>query len=190
MALTQPIRDRKHVKAILKYYKYRAEHRNQLLIVIAIYTALRISDILRIRCEQVYDFKNRRVRKHLQLTEKKTGKNKIIELNKAIIKALDAYFSQANPNPNEPLILNALTGKAISRVHAYRIIREAADAIGVSHNVGCHSLRKTFGYHSWKQGTPPVVLMEIFNHSSYSTTKKYLGVSQDDQNAVYKSLHF
>jgi len=44
MAITQPIRDRKQVKAILKYYKNRGEHRNQLLIALAIHTALRISD--------------------------------------------------------------------------------------------------------------------------------------------------
>jgi site-specific recombinase XerD len=62
--------------------------------------------------------------------------------------------------------------------------------VGVNHKVGCHSLRKTFGYHSWTSGISPVVLMEIYNHNSYSTTKKYLGVSQDDQNAVYENLDF
>ncbi|MCL2199923.1 MAG: tyrosine-type recombinase/integrase [Defluviitaleaceae bacterium] len=124
----------------------------------------------------------------MQITEQKTGKSKIIALNKTIIKALIAYAPQAKHG--EPLLLNINTGKPITRVHAYRIIREAANAVGVSHKVGCHSLRKTFGYHSWTISTSPVVLMEIFNHVSYRTTKRYLGVSQDDQNAVYENLSF
>jgi integrase len=143
---------------------------------------------LRLRTSDVYDFANRRVRKSITLTEKKTGKSKIIALHKTIIKALEAYFPQAGKN--EPLIINVSTGKPISRVHAYRLIREAANAVGVHLKVGCHSLRKTFGYHSWTSGISPVVLMEIYNHSTYSVTKRYLGVSQDDQNAVYEELTF
>jgi integrase len=111
-----------------------------------------------------------------------------LALHKTIVKALEAYFSQARKG--EPLILNLSTGKAISRIHAYRLIGEAANAVGISQKVSCHSLRKTFGYHSWKGGISPVVLMEIFNHSAYAVTKRYLGISQDDQNAAYNNLSF
>jgi integrase len=188
MALTEPIRDPMQVRAFLEYYRKRGQHRNQVLVTVALHTALRISDILRLRCRDVYDFEKRCIRKTLTLTEKKTGKSKIIKLHKTLVKALEAYFPHANHD--EPLIVNVSTGKAISRVHAYRIISEAADAVGVVHKVGCHSLRKTFGYHSWTNGTSPVVLMDIFNHSSYAVTKRYLGVSQDDQNEAYEKLSF
>jgi len=188
MALTEPIRDPKQVKAFLAYYRNRGQLRNQVLVTIALHTALRISDILRLRTSDVYDFANKCVRKSITLTEKKTGKSKTIALHKTIIEALESYFPQAKQN--QPLIINVSTGKAISRVHAYRIINEAANAVGVVHKVGCHSLRKTFGYHSWISGVSPVVLMEIYNHSSYAVTKRYLGVSQDDKNAVYQALHF
>ena len=188
MALTEPIRDPKQVKAFLAYYRNRGHARNQVLVTIALHTALRISDILRLRTSDVYDFTNNRVRKSITVTEKKTGKSKIIALHKNIIKALETYLPQANQK--EPLIINVSTKKSISRVHAYRIISEAANIIGVHHKVGCHSLRKTFGYHSWTGGTSPVLLMEIYNHSSYAVTKRYLGVSQDDKNSVYEGLDF
>ena len=42
-------------------------------------------------------------------------------------------------------------------------------------------MRKTFGYYAWKYGTPPAVLMDIYNHSSYEITKRYLGIKQDDK---------
>ena len=188
MALTEPIRDPKQVKAFLAYYRNRGQLRNQVLVTIALHTALRISDILRLRTSDVYDFANNSVRKSITLTEKKTGKSKIVALHKTIIGALEKYFPQAGQN--EPLIINVSTGKSISRVHAYRVISEAANVIGVIHKVGCHSLRKTFGYHSWTNGISPVVLMEIYNHSNYAVTKRYLGVSQDDKNTVYQGLDF
>jgi len=188
MALTEPIRDPKQVRAFLAYYRNRGQTRNQVLVTIALHTALRISDILRLRTSDVYDFTNKCVRTSITITEKKTGKSKIIALHKTIIKALEAYFPQANPN--EPLIINVSTGKSISRVHSYRLMNEAANAVGIHHKVGCHSLRKTFGYHAWTNGTSPVVLTEIYNHSSYAVTKRYLGVSQDDKNAVYQQLSF
>ncbi|MCL2224023.1 MAG: tyrosine-type recombinase/integrase [Defluviitaleaceae bacterium] len=188
MALTEPIRDPKQVRAFLAYYRNLGQTRNQVLVTIALHTALRISDILRLRTCDVYDFTNRRARTSITITERKTGKSKIIALHKNIIRALEAYFSQATPNA--PLILNLSTNNPISRVHAYRLISEAANAIGVIHKVGCHSLRKTFGYHSWTSGISPVVIMEIYNHNSYAVTKRYLGVSQDDKNAVYEKLDF
>ena len=136
----------------------------------------------------MYDFKRRTVRETISIKEKKTGKYKKIALHPEAIKALHAYFRYATPN--SPLIMNGNTFASISRQHAYRIIDDAAKAVQIPHRVSCHSLRKTFGYHSWKKGTSPVVLMAIYNHSSYDVTKRYLGVEQDDQNKAYYALQF
>jgi integrase len=188
MTLTEPIRDTAQARKLLLYFREKTQMRNYALAAIALHTALRISDILNINTQDVFNFETRSVRKSITIVEKKTGKKKIAALNKEIIDALTAYLPQAEPN--QPLILNMRTNKAISRVQAYRIIREAAKAVGIQQKVGCHSCRKTFGYHSWKSGASPVVLMEIYNHSSYSITKRYLGISQDDQNEVYEKLRF
>ena len=153
---------------------------------LCIHTALRISDILALTCNQVYDFKARRPRRSITITEKKTGKTKTIALHKNIIAALQYFYNQATPGT--PLILNHQTGKAITRVQAYRLLRAAAEAIGIGQRVSCHSLRKTFGYHAWKGGVSPAVIMEIYNHSSLAVTRRYLGVTQDDINAVYQGL--
>ena len=77
------------------------------------------------------------------------------------------------------------SGGAISRIQAYRIIRSDAEALDFRSKVSCHSLRKTFGYHAWKNGVSPAVLMEIFNHSIFAVTRRYLGVTQDDKDEVY-----
>lgn len=152
-----------------------------------VYTALRISALLRLRWNDVYDFEQQRVRVSITITEKKTGKAKIIALNKSVIQALTIFASQA-AKQGRFLIENSRTKKAIIRTQAYRLIRSAAEALGLPGRVSCHSLRKTFGYHAWKDGVSPAVIMEIYNHSSFAVTRRYLGVTQDEKNDVYLNL--
>ena len=188
MKTTEPIRNKHQVRELAAYYLKRGEIRNHVLIVMGVYTALRVSDLLRLRWSDVYDFENKRVRDSVTITEKKTKKTKTIALNSQIKTALSTYAFAARPDAF--IIENKRTKKAISRIQAYRLIRAAAEALGLFYRVSCHSLRKTFGYHSWKNGASPVVIMEIYNHSSLAVTRRYLGITQDDKNEVYMGLDF
>ena len=189
MVMTEPIRNKNQVRELANYYLKSGQLRNCCLIVLGIHTALRVSDLLRLRWKDVYDFGQKRVRKSIAVTEKKTGKTKIVALNRNAINVLILYAAQA-AEPDGFVIGNRRTGKAISRVQAYRIIRAAAKALKLQERVSCHSLRKTFGYHAWKGGVSPVVIMEIYNHSSFAVTRRYLGITQDDKNEVYTRLDF
>ncbi len=188
MKTTEPIRNKNQVRELAAYYLKRGEIRNHVLIVMGVHTALRISDLLRLRWDDVYDFDNERIRDCVSVTEKKTGKAKIIALSPHIKTALSVFLFAARPGVF--IIENKRTGKAISRIQAYRLIRAASEALAFSRHVSCHSLRKTFGYHAWKSGVSPVIIMDIYNHSSLAVTQRYLGVTQDDRNEVYLTLDF
>ncbi len=125
----------------------------------------------------------------ISVTEKKTKKSKIIALNRATVSALNMLAAN-KAGRGRFLIENQQTGKAISRIQAYRLIRAASEALQFQSRVSCHSLRKTFGYHAWGSGASPVVIMDIYNHSSLAVTRRYLGVTQDDKNAVYLNIEF
>jgi integrase len=186
---SEPIRNKHHLEKFIRYYLSKGQLRNYILIILGAYTALRISDLLRLRWTDVYDFRLKQMRPSIHIIEKKTGKSKIIALNKHVICALSLCVSQKDIQPDMFIIENKRTHKAICRVQAYRIIRAAAEALVIG-RVSCHSLRKTFGYHAWKSGVPLAVIMEIYNHSSFAVTRRYLGITQDDKNKVYLELNF
>ena len=187
---TQPIRNKQQIQRISEYFLTKREYRNHVLFLTGIHTALRVSDMLRLTWGDVYDFAQNRAKREFSVTERKTGKSKIIAVNPALNEAISRLFKHLQPNPNDSLFANPNTRKAISRIQAYRILRSAAEECETETDtrVSCHSLRKTFGYHLWKSGTPLVVIMDIYNHSSYAVTKRYLGITQDDKNSAYLSL--
>ncbi|MDR1961382.1 MAG: tyrosine-type recombinase/integrase [Gracilibacteraceae bacterium] len=190
MSTTEPIRSKHQVNELTKFYSRKGQTRNHLLIIMALHTALRISDLLRLHWDDVYDFKRSAARETVHLTEKKTGKTKVLSLNKRVTEAVAALFAQNHATPGKSVFINQRTGKAISRIQAYRIVRSASEALEFQHIASCHSLRKTFGYHSWKEGVSPVVIMDIYNHSSFDVTRRYLGITQDEKNEVYLNLDF
>jgi len=186
MAATEPIRNKQQARELAGYWLKRGNIRNYALIVIGVCTALRIGDLLRVTWEDVYDEQRGDFRTHIIITERKTGKQKTIALNKQAVNALRLLY----PHRRGVFVFasNRKEDKAISRVQAWRVIRAAAEAIGLAGVIACHSLRKTFGYFAWKSGVLPVMLMDIFNHSSFEITRRYLGISQDDRDKVYLQL--
>ena len=188
MKITEPIRCKEEINALVAYYRNRGNMRNFVLIVLCLYTALRSCDILRLTWDDVYDFKRGRIRKSISIQEKKTKKTKIIALNAEVKKALKLFLFAAEPG--RFLIENRQTHKALSRCQAYRIVRAASEAIAMQKHCSCHSLRKTFGYHAYKSGTPLLLIMRIYNHSSIAVTERYLGITQDDIDAVYNAINY
>jgi len=184
MATTQPIRSKGQIRELAGYYMRKGQLRNYVLVTLGIETALRISDLLSLKWDDVYDFERGQPRKHLHLTEKKTKKSKCVALSNSVKSALSLLTAVRGG----AIIANFRTGKAISRIQAYRIIRAACEALKFTVRVSCHSLRKTFGYHAWKNGAPVAIIMEIYNHDSFATTRRYLGVTQDEKDLLHLTI--
>ena len=182
--VTDPIRDMRELKALANYFLKRGELRNYCLVVLGAHTALRVSDLLGLTREDVYDFERRCFRVHLVVIERKTGKTRCIAMNREALHALSLYF----PHHQGKYIFSnhRRDEKPISRVQAWRIVHNAARELRLTGHIGCHSLRKTWGYNAWSRAKiRPEVIMMVYNHSSFAVTQRYLGTTQDDLDLAY-----
>lgn len=192
MSTTLPIKNTEQLKLFKDFYQTEKPNaRNYTLIIMGLNSALRISDILSLTYGDVYDYQQEEWKTHLVVTEQKTGKQNRIYMNREIRDTLHVYADPAQKTSSIWLFGSQLQKEQpLSRYQAYRIVKKAAVFAGLDTNISCHSLRKTFGYHAWKQGTQPALLMNIYNHSTYQITKRYLGIDQDDKDEVFAKIKF
>lgn len=177
MNFVQPIRDIskiEEVKSILK----RSSYRDYFLFVLGINTGLRISDILVLKVKDV------REQDYIILTEKKTNKKKRFPINNNLKIEIKEYTRGMLDND---YLFPSQKGGHIKRVRAYEILKKAGKEAGIE-EIGTHTLRKTFGYHFYKQHKDVVMLQKIFNHSAPSITLKYIGIEQDEIDNVLKDF--
>ncbi len=204
MGTSEPIRDSNELSRFLNFYKSEEpSERNDALITIGLYTALRIGDILKLRWSDFINEESSDFRKYLELTESKTGKYKKIIISKPIKASLKSLLKKKgfkkkasgkyDSKDLNRYIFESKVGdyKPISRTQAHRIIKNAAEhCVNNPDHISFHSLRKTFGYFAWKKGIEPALLMDIYNHSSYTITKRYLGINQDEKDKIYLNIGY
>lgn len=189
--ITTPIRRREDIETLKNYFLELHQYRDYAMFVMGINTALRISDLLELKWEDVWNFERKRYQQHIHVIEQKTGKINCIAINKSCQTALTLLRKKCKRISSGEYIF--FSGKDryhhISRNRAYNIIKRAALFNSIDGNISCHSLRKTFGYHAWKCGTPPALLMNIYNHSNIEITKRYLSIEQDDKDELFETMN-
>lgn len=188
MNVVQPIKDVEKIQQMKKVLRAQSS-RNYLLFTLGINTGLRISDLLKLKVQDVTDQKGRTL-EIIAMNEKKTGKYKRFPVNSHTRKAIQEHI-QSNQLQPTSYIFKSRNGEnqPITRIQAWNILQEAARTVGITSGIGTHSLRKTFGYHAYRQGTDIVLLMEILNHASLRDTRRYIGITQDDIDNVYVNLN-
>lgn len=177
MTSVEPIRDEAKVVEIQKTLRKRATDergkRMYLLFVCGVYLGLRISDLLKLRVGDLRGDK-------LVMREKKTRKRTELPVANIIRRAARELLEG---EADDALVFaspqNARRNKAITRKTAYNDINAIARAAGVKGPIGCHTLRKTFGYHQYRMDGDIAFLQEWFNHSSPAITLRYIGIDQD-----------
>lgn len=181
MNTVEPIREMEVVLDIADYLKGKSK-RDYVMFMFGIYSGLRICDILQFRVRDV------KGRDYVVRRETKTGKEKRFPINKNLKKILEEYVG--DKKDYEYLFRSpAAPNRPITRQQAYNILSAAGRRFGLE-SIGTHTLRKTFGYHLYKQTKDAALLMDIFNHSDVHITLRYIGVNQDCKDRAYNNLSF
>ena len=165
-------------------------YKMSLLMAMGCFTGLRISDILALRWRQILD------KDEFCITEIKTGKQRTIRLNPQLQQHIRDCYEHISPiGINAPILISQKgTAFTIQRINI--ILKEIREKYRLKiKNFSCHSLRKTFGRQVYNMNSDNaelalIKLMELFNHSSVSITKRYLGLRQEEILQTYDCLSF
>ena len=187
--VVEPIKDKKKIEALLMYLKGKNE-RDYLLAKFQLNTGLRISDVVKVKVSDLVT-ENLNFKDYFVLQEKKTRKEKKIKLNDSLKKALKIYIKE-NKLKQDKYIFQSRKGvnNPISVTQAYRILKAAALNLNIE-NFGTHSLRKTWGYWTYKMSRYNIgLIMDTFNHSSEKITLRYIVITQSAKDELYSLVQF
>jgi integrase len=179
MNFVEPIRDRKKIAQIKNLLRGETRFRDLLLFTVRINAALRISDLLQLRVNHFFDAQ-KRPRRRFRIREEKRGKRQEVVVNDSMREVLAEYLD-AYPD----VIVDQQPGEG----QAWRFITTICQSVGMRGNFGTHSLRKTWGYHARTNGVDLALIMHKHNHSSLAYTKRYLGITDDELQAVIQRLN-
>ena len=165
-------------------------YKMSLLIALGCFTGLRISDILSLRWNQILDTDE------FTIIEHKTKKKRTIRVNLQLKKHIRDCYEHIQPVGINTPILISQKGTVFSIQRINGVLKEIKKKYRLQiGNFSCHSLRKTFGRQVYNMNgnnseLALVKLMELFNHSSVSITKRYLGLRQEELLNTYDCLSF
>lgn len=186
----------KHIEEATNENQRMIACRNKMLFLIGINLSLRISDLITVKWNFFLkdDMTFKDCYKIQPKKTRKTGKFVTLYFNEVVKKAMSEYIEQYPIEDMNGFIFKSRKGNgAISERSVWKIIVDTATEAGLELNYGTHSLRKTFGYHIWHNAEDKekalVMLMAIFNHSSMATTKKYIGLMDDEIESVFNDLN-
>ncbi|WP_166972434.1 site-specific tyrosine recombinase XerD [Brevibacterium atlanticum] len=126
----------------------------------------------------------------------KGGKERIVPFGSHAARAVGAWVSRVRPSMAAKaksssagaLFLNA-RGTRLSRVSAWQIVKDAAEAAKIGGEVSPHTFRHSFATHLLEGGADIRVVQELLGHASVTTTQIYTKVSEETLREVYATSH-
>lgn len=166
------------------------KYRMSLLVACGSFFGLRISDLLSLSWEQILG-------ESFAINEKKTGKHREIKVNAGVQEHIkECYKALGIKDPHEKCFLNRY-GDVISIQRINVVLKQIKVKYMLKdvQHFSTHSFRKTFGRKVVEMAGENsemalIKLGEIFNHTSTSITRRYLGLRQQELGEVYDTLIF
>ncbi len=175
---------------LLHQLKRDCKFQDYLLIATGCYFGLRSKDLLELRWNDVMN------KSEFTITESKTKKRRLITLNENVKEVLQYVYQKRKVersfSDDDYLFVNRWKERpSIQYVNRklHEIFKDYNVRVG---NGSSHTLRKTFGKRVWEMDGQSerslVYLSEIFSHSSIQTTKRYIGIVQQNIENIYLNL--
>lgn len=202
----EPIRSQDDFELLATYLRTHGHpynrKRNYALFICGTTLGLRVSDLLRLTIDDVWDCNHNCPRRHAVIINKKTHKRTSDMITPLAAGAISDLIEEMRKRtvgvlkPGWPLFQSMHSAKGVPQPldehQVWRILNDAAKECGIESHVSTHTMRKTYGYAANKTmtqaGIPAAQVMEAlqnkFHHSSQSITMRYIGLGQEQIDAA------
>jgi len=123
----------------------------------------------------------------------KGRKERIIPVHEQALQLLKEYLQQLRPKllgeKQCEHVFISRTGRTLSRIEIWRIVRKAAVTAGMKGKVTPHTLRHCFGTHLLQGGADLRSVQEMLGHADVATTQIYTHVDQEHLRNIHKKYH-
>ena len=175
--------------ALLHNFKFG--RRNFMIFKLGLVTMLRVSDLLALRRNEVFN-DDGSIKSNAFTVDQKTGKHNILYLKPAF-NDLAIYYRWLNENYPESEWLfpsSQHLQKHVSIKQYYKVMKRVGGLLNIEY-LGTHTMRKTGAYRVYVQSNYDIALvMELLNHSSQKMTLRYLGLDQISKEKKLDQIKF
>lgn len=197
-----PIKTHKDIIAMANWLYEHKNNKYVLAFTLGINLGLRANELLDLKMNQVFstDGSVRLIEDEedtsdgIDIYQSKTKKHRTVFLNTACKDALEwAFPIKGVYLHSEEYLFPSREGGAIQVGTFRKVLKEAAAACGLKQNIGTHTCRKTWGWHQYKYNSEKAnlditMLQRAFGHSSPEVTLRYLGITDEEDKALYKNM--
>lgn len=197
-----PIKTHKDIIAMANWLYEHKNNKYVLAFTLGINLGLRANELLDLKMNQVFspDGSVRLIEDEedtsdgIDIYQSKTKKHRTVFLNTACKDALEWTFPIKGAYlHSEEYLFPSREGGAIQVGTFRKVLKEAAAACGLKQNIGTHTCRKTWGWHQYKYNSEKAnlditMLQRAFGHSSPEVTLRYLGITDEEDKALYKNM--
>lgn len=121
------------------------------------------------------------------------GKERIIPLYTAAVKALREYMEKIRPriiaDENQQALFVNMSGERMSRQGFWKIIKHYQEKAGIQKDITPHTLRHSFAAHLLENGADLRSIQEMLGHADISSTQIYAQLVNQKLKDVYNKAH-
>ncbi len=122
----------------------------------------------------------------------KGNRERVVPLGRIAIEALRDYAQWRQTRPrmaSSPLVFVSRSGRPMSRIDLWLIVKKYCRRCGLPANVSPHTLRHSFATHLLAGGADLRAVQEMLGHASIRTTQHYTQVDRRRLREVHRRFH-
>lgn len=178
------------IEAILGSIKMRKKNeiRNRAMLEVLYGSGLRVSELIGLQMSRVFFDEG-----FLQIVGK-GNKERLVPIGGPALSSLTRYLKEVRPElvqgmDDDSYVFLNRSGKQISRIMVFKIVKEAALAAGINKNISPHTFRHSFATHLVEGGADLRAVQEMLGHESITTTEIYLHMDRQYLREVHVLYH-